>query len=117
MDRIRGDEKDAFDQNSVEKEKGLNGIKMTLKVLNDYHAKANKAHSPSDGANSGIIRLPEVCESDFSTGLKEMKAPEESAITTYETETKQNQIKKATKAQDYVQLPQISFVVIVFYFV
>ena len=98
MDRIRGEEKGAFDQNSVEMEKGLNGIKMTLKVLNDYYAKANKAHSPSDGASSGIIGLPEVCESDFSKGLKEMKAAEESAITTYETETKQNQIKKATKA-------------------
>ena len=78
-----------------EMEKGLNGIKMALKVLNDYYAKADKAHSSSDGASSGIIGLLEVCESDFSKGLAEMKAAEESAISTYETEIKQNDIEKA----------------------
>jgi chromosome segregation ATPase len=100
MDKIRGEEKGAFDVNSAEMEKGLNGIKMALKVLNDYYAKADKAHSSSDGASSGIIGLLEVCESDFSKGLAEMKAAEESAISTYETETKQNEIEKATKEQD-----------------
>ena len=35
MDKICGEEKDAFDQNSAEMEKGLNGIQMALKVLND----------------------------------------------------------------------------------
>ena len=47
MDRIRGEEKGAFDQNSVEMENGLNGIKMTLKVLNDYYAKNNQSTSES----------------------------------------------------------------------
>merc|ERR1719281_836484 len=76
MDKIRGEEKAAFDTNSAEMEKGLNGVKMALKVLNDYYAKADKAHSSSDGASSGIIGLLEVCESDFSKGLAEMKAAE-----------------------------------------
>ena len=83
MDKICGEEKDAFDQNSAEMEKGLNGIKMALKVLNDYYAKADKAHSSSDGASGGIM------------SLTQMKAAEESAISTYETETKQNEIEKA----------------------
>ena len=51
MDKIRGEE-DAFDQNSAEMEKGLRGIKMALKVLNDYYTKANEAHSSSGGAGS-----------------------------------------------------------------
>ena len=34
--------------NRAEMEKGLNGIKMALKVLNDCYTKADKAHS-SDG--------------------------------------------------------------------
>ena len=52
MDKIRGEEKDAFDQNSAQMEKGLNGIKMALKVLNDYYTKADEAHSSSGGASS-----------------------------------------------------------------
>merc|ERR1719162_1392310 len=72
MDKIRAEEKAAFDVNSAEMEKGLNGVKMALKVLNDYYAKADKAHSSSDGASTGIIGLLEVCESDFSKGLTEM---------------------------------------------
>ena len=100
MDKIRAEEKGAFEVNSAEMEKGLNGIKMALKVLNDYYAQADKAHSSSDGASSGIIGLLEVCESDFSKGLAEMKAAEESAISTYETETKQNEIAKATARRE-----------------
>ena len=37
-------------------EKGLNGVKMALKVLNDY-AKADKAHDSAGGASTGIIGL------------------------------------------------------------
>merc|ERR1712226_892957 len=100
MDKIRAEEKAAFDTNSAEMEKGLNGVKMALKVLNDYYAKSGKAHSSADGASTGIIGLLEVCESDFSKGLAEMKAAEESAISTYDQETKQNEIEKVTKEQD-----------------
>jgi DNA repair exonuclease SbcCD ATPase subunit len=100
MDKIRAEEKAAFDVNSAEMEKGLNGIKMALKVLNEYYAKADKAHDSSDGASSGIIGLLEVCESDFSKGLAEMKASEESSIGAYEQETKENEIEKVTKEQD-----------------
>ena len=35
MDKIRAEEKEAFDTNSAEMEKGLNGVKMALKVLNE----------------------------------------------------------------------------------
>ena len=35
MDKIRAEENGAFEVNSAEMEKGLNGIKMALKVLND----------------------------------------------------------------------------------
>merc|ERR1719463_382209 len=100
MDKIRAEEKEAFDTNSAEMEKGLNGVKMALKVLNDYYAKADKAHNSADGASTGIIGLLEVCESDFSKGLAEMRAAEESAISTYELETKENEIEKVTKDQD-----------------
>jgi len=100
MDKIRGEEKAAFDTNSAEMEQGLNGVKMALKVLNEYYAKADKAHSSADGASTGIIGLLEVVESDFSKGLAEMKAGEESAISAYELQSKENAIIKVTKQQD-----------------
>jgi len=100
MDKIRAEEKAAHATNSAEMEKGLNGIKLALKVLNEYYAKADKAHSSGDGASTGIIGLLEVCESDFSKALTEMNAAEQTAIAAYEQESKENEIEKTTKNQD-----------------
>jgi len=100
MDQLRAEEKAVFETNSAETEKGLNGVKLALKVLNEYYSKADKAHGSSDGASSGIIGLLEVCESDFSKALTEMTAAEETAQTAYDSETKENEITKATKDQD-----------------
>merc|ERR1719316_711514 len=100
MDKLRAEQKAAFDVNSAEMEKGVKGIQLALKVLNDYYAKADKAHGSADGAGSGIIGLLEVCESDFSKGLAEMTAAEESAAAEYDKLTKENEIVKATKTQD-----------------
>merc|ERR1719353_1711884 len=68
-DAIRGEEKAAYDKNSAEMKEGIKGVKMALKVLKEYYAKADKGHSSSEGAGSGIIGLLEVCESDFTKGL------------------------------------------------
>jgi len=100
MDKIRAEEKAAHATNSAEMEKGLNGVKLALKVLNEYYAKADKAHSSGDGASTGIIGLLEVCESDFSKALTEMNAAEQTAIAAYEQESKENEIEKTTKTQD-----------------
>jgi len=100
MDKIRAEEKAAWETNSAEMEKGLNGIKLALKVLNEYYAKADKAHNSGDGASTGIIGLLEVAESDFSKGLTEMNAAEETAANTYDQESKENEIEKTTKEQD-----------------
>merc|ERR1719199_816216 len=100
MDKVRAEEKAAFDVNSAEMKKGVEGVKLALKVLNEYYAKADKAHSSADGAGSGIIGLLEVCESDFSKGLAEMIATEEAAVSEYDKTSKENEITKATKEQD-----------------
>merc|ERR1712078_864628 len=73
---------------------------MALKVLKEYYSSADKAHGSSDGSGSGIIGLIEVCESDFTKGLAEMTATEESAVSEYEKLTKENEISKASKSQD-----------------
>merc|ERR1719443_93927 len=99
MDKLRAEEKAAYDKNSAEMEKGIKGIRLALKVLNDYYAK-EKSHSSADGAGSGIIGLLEVAESDFTKGLAEMNAAEQTAVSEYDTATKENEITKATKEQD-----------------
>merc|ERR1719183_1987105 len=100
MDKLRAEEKAAFEANSAEMKKGVDGVKLALKVLNEYYAKSDKSHSSADGAGNGIIGLLEVVESDFSKGLAEMIVTEETAASEYDKATKENEITKATKEQD-----------------
>merc|ERR1711865_1360359 len=98
-DKLRAEEKGAFDVNSAEMAKGVAGVQNALKVLNDYYAKAAD-HGSAGGAGAGIIGLLEGVESDFSKGLAEMRAAEQSAVSSYDQLSKANDIEKATKSQD-----------------
>merc|ERR1719324_1839403 len=100
MDKVRGEEKAAFEANKAEMEQGIDGVKLALKVLTEYYAKEDKSHEAAEGAGEGIIGLLEVVESDFTKGLAEMTAAEESAAAEYDRLTKENEISKATKMQD-----------------
>jgi len=100
MDKVREEEKAIYEKNKPEMEQGLKGVKLALKILNDYYAKADKSHGSSDGAGGGIIGMLEVIESDFTKGLTEMVAAEQTAASTYDRETKENEIEKTTKTQD-----------------
>merc|ERR1719310_1998410 len=82
-DKLRAEENAAFKKNSAELEMGINGVKKALSVLKEYYAK-DSAHGSAEGAGSGIIGLLEVCESDFTKGLTEMTATEETAAADYE---------------------------------
>merc|ERR1719440_1170310 len=73
-DKLRAEEKGAYDVNSAEMEKGVKGVQLALKVLNEYYSKDDKSHGAARGAGEGIIGLLELVESDFSKGLAEMKA-------------------------------------------
>merc|ERR1719486_1678383 len=100
MDKLRSEEKAAFDTNSAEMKQGIEGVKMALKVLKDYYAKEDKSHEAADGAASGIIGLLEVCESDFTKGLTEMTAAEETSAANYEAYVKEDEIQTVKKQQD-----------------
>merc|ERR1719148_614064 len=93
-DKLRAEEKGAFDVNSAEMEKGVKGVQLAVKVLNEYYSKDDKSHGAAQGAGEGIIGLLEVVESDFSKGLAEMKAAEQSAVSEYEKLSKANEIEK-----------------------
>merc|ERR1719183_2387181 len=79
---------------------GVEGVRKALSVLKEYYAKEDKSHSSADGAGSGIIGMLEVAESDFTKGLTEMTAAEESAASEYEQYCKEDEIATTTKQKD-----------------
>jgi len=99
MDKLRGEENTVYTTTKADLEKGLNGIQLALKVLNDYYAK-DAAHVSASGSSSGIIGLLEVVESDFSKNLAEVVSTEEAAFAAYEQESKDNAVEKVTKEKD-----------------
>jgi hypothetical protein len=99
MDAIRSEEHALFTQTKADTEKGLEGVKLALKVLRDYYA-SDKAHAAAEGAGAGIIGILEVCEADFSKSLAETESAEEAAAAAHTKETKENAIDKVTKEQD-----------------
>jgi hypothetical protein len=100
MNKIRSEEKQIFLSNKADMEQGLEGVKLALKILGEYYATQDKAHSAAMGAGEGIIGLLEVVESDFSKQLAEITATEDAAVAAYEEQTKENEIEKTTKDQD-----------------
>merc|ERR1719326_888950 len=98
MDKVREEEKAIYEKNKPELEQGLKGVKLALKILNDYYAKADKGSA--SGAGGGIIGMLEVIESDFTKALTEMEAAEQTAAAAYEKESQENEIEKTTKTQD-----------------
>merc|ERR1740127_350327 len=96
-DKIRADEKAAYEKNSAEMELGIEGVKKALQVLREYYAK-DAAHGSAEGAGSSIIGLLEVCESDFTKGLTEMTAEKQSAASEYESYSKQDEIDVTAKS-------------------
>jgi len=98
-DALREEENAAYKKNSAEMELGIKGVKKALQVLKEYYAQ-DASHGAAEGAGSGIIGLLEVCESDFTKGLTEMTAEEQTAASDYEAYSKQDQIDRAAKEQD-----------------
>merc|ERR1719316_45867 len=99
-DKLRAEENSAYEKNSAEMKMGIEGVKQALSVLKEYYAKADKSHGAAEGAGSGIIGLLEVCESDFTKGLTEMTAEEETAAADYKAYSKEDEIATVKKKQD-----------------
>jgi chromosome segregation ATPase len=100
MDSIRSKEKELYTSSKAETEKGLDGTKLAIKVLKEYYDVGTKAHEAATGAASGIIGILEVIESDFSKGLAELIATEDSAEAAYKAESYMNEVEKTSKEQD-----------------
>jgi len=100
MARLREKENTLYKKNRAEMEEGLEGVKLALKILNEYYAKEGKAHVAADGAGGGVIGLLEVIESDFSKNLAEIISTEETAQAEYDQESKDMELETTNKQQD-----------------
>merc|ERR1739847_124257 len=98
MDKMRLEEKAAFQSNKADMDQGIQGVRMALRVLREYYDK--KEEGSAQGASTGIIALLEVVESDFSKSLSEMKIAEAAAQRNYDVQTKENNAAKLIKQQD-----------------
>jgi hypothetical protein len=94
MDGMRAEEKATFLKNQGDLEQGINGVKLALKVLNDYYSGKGK------GSSAAILSLLEVAESDMSKDLSELTTIEKTSESEYDAQTKENELTKTTKAQD-----------------
>merc|ERR1719356_1965012 len=100
MDKLRGEENEAYKSNKADMEQGLKGVKLALQGLSDYYSKKDTAHVAASGAGANIIGLLEVVESDFSKSLAEIVATEEAAVAEYDKTSKENAVEKTTKDKD-----------------
>jgi hypothetical protein len=98
-DKLRAEESATYKTDSAEMELGIEGVKKALSVLREYYASDDKNHVAAEGAGAGIIGLLEVVESDFTKGLTEMTAQEESAQADYVAYSKENEISTAKKTK------------------
>jgi len=100
MDNLRREENAAFVAGKAELEKGITGLKLAIKILNEYYGSTEKAHAAAEGAASSIIGLLEVCEADFSKNLAQITSDEELAASQHEQSSKDNEIERNAAEQD-----------------
>jgi len=100
MDKIRKAENELFLTSKQELTEGIAGVQVAMKTLREYYGKEAADHEAASGAGSSIIGLLEVCLSDFTKGLAEATAAEDSAASDYEATTQENKIATTAKDQD-----------------
>jgi len=106
MDKMRADEKAAFEEAEKDYSDGIEGLTMALQILRDYYAEKGESflqqptvtnHAKATGEATGIIGMLEVAQSDFSKLLADAKVAEDSAVREYEKITQENKVATAMK--------------------
>jgi len=100
MNKLRHGESSEFVENKAAMEQGVSGVEGAIKILRDYYAAQGKSHEAGEGAGNSIVAILEVCLSDFTKGLADMVATEDTAQTSYDRATQENKLETATKEQD-----------------
>ena len=79
MNKLKMEEKDTYTTSKAEQEKGLESVKLALKVLEEYYA-SDAVHEAAAGAAGGIISLLETVESNMTKLLASLMTQEETAV-------------------------------------
>merc|ERR1719270_1379798 len=98
MDKLRQQEKETYTADRAEQAKGLEGVKLAMKMLREYYA-SDASHDAASGAAAGIIGLLETIESDMTKTIASLEFEEESAVNEYETMSRNNEIERTAKEQ------------------
>merc|ERR1719210_2729195 len=98
MDKLRQQEKETYPADRAEQAKGLEGVKLAMKMLREYYA-SDASHDAASGAAAGIIGLLETIESDMTKTIASLEFEEESAVNEYTTMSRKNDIERAAKEQ------------------
>jgi len=72
MDKLRREQKETYTATRAEQMKGLEGVKLAMKLLRDYYA-SDAAHNAASGAGGGIIGLLETIESDMTKTIASLE--------------------------------------------
>jgi len=118
MDKVREDEKVAFEKAKADLELGIEGVRKALSMLRDYYGSKDNSpsaalfaqfmkqptppdltHRKSEGAASGIIGILEMTESDIATSLAKEQTQEMNSQNMYEKTTNENKATTETKEQ------------------
>jgi len=122
LDKIRGEEKAAYEACKEELEPALEAIRRALVVLKDYYGSAGGSasfiqdasgmeammhqpsvpsmHSKSAGVGGGIVDILEIAESDMAKTLAKEESQEADAQGDYEKVTQENKVSKASKQEE-----------------
>merc|ERR1719296_247849 len=111
MDKVRADEKAAYDKAVAELTLGLAGVRKALDILRGYYG--NQAESEAllqqpakpvnfkkaEGAGGSIIGILEVVESDFAKSLAQEEQEESDSQDAYDKQTQENKVETTEKQQ------------------
>lgn len=108
LDSVRRAENKVYLATKSDLEQGLKGVRMAIKVLQDYYGgaalvqqpKLEPGHSKSSGAGSSILGFLQVVEQDFGKSLAAAEAEEDTAAVEYEKVSMGNRLNKAQWTKD-----------------
>jgi len=97
MNKIREEEHSEYLDEKAELEKGINGVNLAIKALQDFYGKTDNDHQVKVSASASIVSLLETIESDFSQSLAELMAGEQTSTSDYKAQTQDNKVAKESK--------------------
>jgi septal ring factor EnvC (AmiA/AmiB activator) len=111
MDKVRADEKAAYDKAVAELTLGLAGVRKALDILRGYYGSQAESEAllqqpakpvnfkKAEGAGGSIIGILEVVESDFAKNMAEDEQEESDSVEAYEKQTQDNKLETTEKQQ------------------